>query len=110
MEGIYKKINGKKYYKFFLGDYYELIDAFIENEVKNISYNNNKRTLYFTMKDNYMLNALRLTKTMRIGNELNYFFEGVYLDSLIEDIVEKMKNYIQNLIEKNVDEIMIRIK
>lgn len=110
MEGIYKKINGKKYYKFFLGDYYELIDAFIENEVKNISYNDNQKTLYFTMKDNYTLNNLRLTKTMRIGNELNYFLEGVYLDSLIEDIVEKMKNYTQNLIEKHVDEIMIRIK
>lgn len=110
MEGIYKIIKGKKYYKFFLGDYCELIDALIENEVKNISYNNNKRTLYFTMKDNYTLNTLRLTKTMRIGNELNYFFEGVYLDSLIEDIIKKMKNYIQNLIEKNIDEIMIRIK
>lgn len=110
MEGIYKKIKGKKYYKFFLGDYNELIDALIENEVKNLSYDNDKRTLYFTMKEKYTLNKLSLTKTMRIGNELNYFFEGVYLDSLISDIVSKMKNYTQNLIEKNVDEIMIRIK
>ena len=109
MEGIYKIIKGKKYYKFFLGDYHELIDALIENEVKNLSYDNNKKTLYFTMKENYTLNELALTKTMRIGNELNYFFEGVCLDSLIRDIVKTMKNYTQNLIEKNVDEIMIRL-
>lgn len=109
MEGIYKKINGKKYYKFFLGDYHELINALIENEVKDISYDSNKKTLYFKMKDNYTLNELALSKTMRIGTELNYFFEGVYLDSLIRDIVETMKNYTQNLIEKNVDEIMIRL-
>lgn len=110
MEGIYKIIKGKKYYKFFLGDYHELINAIIENEVKDLSYDSNKNTLYFTMKENYALNELRLTKTMRSGNEVNYFFEGAYLDSLIRDIVKTMKNYTQNLIEKNVDEIMIRIK
>lgn len=110
MEGIYKIINGKKYYKFFLGDTFELIDAFIENEVKNISYDNNKKTLYFTMKDNYTLNGMRLSKTMRTGNLTNYFLEGVYLDEIIKEIIKKMKNYTQNLIEKNVNEIMIRIK
>lgn len=110
MDNIYIVKNGKKYYKFFLGDMHELIDAFIENEVKNISYDNDKRTLYFTTKDNYTLNNLLLTKTMRIGNLTNYFLEGVYLDEIIKEIIKKMKNYTQNLVEKNVDEIMIRLK
>lgn len=109
MDNIYKIYKGQKYYKFFLGDMFELIDAFIENEVKNISYNNDKRTLYFTMKANYTLNNLQLTKTMRIGNLTNYFLEGVYLDELIKEIIKKMKNYTRNLIENNVDEIMIRL-